>query len=151
MTNHIITINRKSNIEQVSTDDSNFSISIRFLEPPNEIFFWEIVAGMICSEEVLAEPEVLPVITALKNVVRAGEAKPNSSEVLEGGSKVGIKLGSQREDLWRDRDQEKTGGKKLKSKSALALPTSSTNQQTPASLNNLDINKEELDALYEKM
>ncbi|CAG8857361.1 12831_t:CDS:1, partial [Gigaspora margarita] len=77
--------------------------------------------------------------------------KPNSSEVLEGGSKVGIKPGSQREDLWRDRDQEKTGGKKLKSKSALALPTSSTNQQTPTSLNNLDINKEELDASYEKM
>ncbi|CAG8777061.1 21471_t:CDS:1 [Gigaspora margarita] len=77
------------------------------------------------------QPEVLPAITALKNVVRDGEAKPNLSEVLERGSKVGIKLGSQREDLWRDQNQEKTGEKKLKSKSALALPTSSTNQQTP--------------------
>ncbi|CAG8855714.1 33370_t:CDS:1, partial [Gigaspora margarita] len=93
-----------------------------------------------------SQPEVLPVITALKNVVRDGEAKPNSSEVLEGDSKVGIKPGSQREDLWRDRDQEKTGEKKLKSKSVLALPTLSTNQQTFTSLNNLDINKEELDA-----
>ncbi|CAG8854732.1 9966_t:CDS:1, partial [Gigaspora margarita] len=78
-------------------------------------------------------PEVLPAITALKNVVCDGEAKSNSSEVLEGGSKIGIKPGSQREDLWRDWDQEKTRGKKLKSKSALALPTSSTNQQTPTS------------------
>ncbi|CAG8855153.1 22057_t:CDS:2, partial [Gigaspora margarita] len=84
-------------------------------------------------------PEVLPVITALKNVVHDGEAKPNSFEVLERDSKVGIKPGSQREDLWRDWDQEKTEEKKLKSKSA------------PTSLNNLDINKEELDASYEKM
>ncbi|CAG8856013.1 34213_t:CDS:1, partial [Gigaspora margarita] len=53
-----------------------------------------------------SQPEVLPVITALKNVVRDEEAKPNSSEVLEGGSKVGIKPGSQREDLWRDINKE---------------------------------------------
>ncbi|CAG8841407.1 7452_t:CDS:2, partial [Gigaspora margarita] len=104
MTNHIITINRKSNIEQVSTDDSNFSISIGFPEPPNEIFFLEIVAADIkeiresrgkipnASKKIAEKfhigpkrPEVLSAIIALKNVVRDGEAKPNSSEVLEGG------------------------------------------------------------------
>ncbi|CAG8782165.1 30599_t:CDS:2 [Gigaspora margarita] len=88
-----------------------------------------------------SQPEVLPAITALKNVVHDREAKPNSFEVLEGDKGGSL----------RDRDQEKIGRKKLKSKSALALPTSSTNQQTPTNLNNLDINKEELDALYEKM
>ncbi|CAG8713087.1 1154_t:CDS:1, partial [Dentiscutata heterogama] len=43
----------KSNIEQVSIDNSNLSISIEFSTSPNEIFSLEIVAGMICSEEAL--------------------------------------------------------------------------------------------------
>ncbi|CAG8791922.1 35009_t:CDS:2, partial [Gigaspora margarita] len=89
-----------------------------------------------------------------KKHLQQGRDQVNPSqpeEVLKGGSKVGIKPESQREDLWRDRDQEKTGKKKLKFKSALALLISSTNQQTSTSLNNLYINKEELDASYEKM
>ncbi len=47
---------------------------------------------------------------------------------------------------------KKTGRKKLKLKSVLALPVSSTETHPiPKSLKNTDINKEELDASYEKM
>ncbi|CAG8845077.1 11971_t:CDS:1, partial [Gigaspora margarita] len=53
-----------------------------------------------------------------KERLQQGRDQVNSSQ-----PEVDIKLGSQREDLWRDRDQE----------------------------NNLDKNKEEIDASYEKM
>jgi hypothetical protein len=75
-------------------------------------------------------------ILALENIRHEAGAEPNKStdSTLEGGSKV-----------------KKTGGKKSKSKSALALLTPSSIQTQPNQASKNDANIENLDAMFENM
>ena len=80
-------------------------------------------------------------ITALENVILDAEVEPSKS--IDPASEGSAILGSK---------AKKTGGKKSKPKSVLALPASSTETHPiPESSKNTDTNKEELGASYEKM
>ena len=80
-------------------------------------------------------------ITALENVIL--DAEVESSKSIDPASEGSAILGSK---------AKKTGGKKSKPKSVLALPASSTETHPiPESSKNTDTNKEELGASYEKM